>query len=92
LTAAVTFIGILIWLSIIYTHSRFRRRLAENGETLPSFQMPFWPLSSVTASAFLIGVIGILVTVSETRAPVLLGLLLLALIAAGFRLTRKEAA
>jgi amino acid transporter, AAT family len=92
LTAAVTFIGILIWLSIIYTHSRFRRRLAENGEALPSFQMPFWPLSSVTASAFLIGVIGILVTVSETRAPVLLGLLLLALIAAGFRLTRKEAA
>ncbi|MGJ0508322.1 MAG: amino acid permease [Methylocystis sp.] len=92
LTAAVTFIGILIWLSILYTHSQFRRRLAESGEPLPAFQMPFWPVSSFVAGAFLVGVIVILVSVPETRAPVILGLALLALIAAGFRLTRKQLA
>ncbi|WP_363349574.1 amino acid permease [Methylocystis echinoides] len=87
LTAAVTFIGILIWLSILYTHVKFRRRLAEQGEPIPAFRSPLWPFSSLVAAAFLIGVIGILVSVSETRAPVLIGLLLLCLIAAGFRLT-----
>lgn len=94
LTAAVTFIGILIWLSIIYTHVRFRRRLAEEGRSLPDFRAPFWPVSSLIAAAFLIGVIGILVSISETRLPVLIGLLLLCLIAAAFRLTpgRRDAA
>jgi AAT family amino acid transporter len=87
LTAAVTFIGILIWLSILYTHLCFRRRLAATGETLPPFRAPFWPLSSVVAAAFLVGVIGILVSVAETRLPVLIGLLLLCLIAACFRFT-----
>lgn len=92
LTAAVTFIGILIWLSIIYTHLRFRRQLIAQGEPIPSFSMPFWPLSSLVAGGFLVGVIGILISVPETRTPVLLGLLLLAVIAAGFRLTEKSPA
>lgn len=90
LTAAVTFIGILIWLSILYTHVRFRRMLRERGEALPSFQSPFWPFSSVVAAAFLIGVIAILFSVPDTRAPALLGLALLVLIAAGYRFTGRE--
>lgn len=92
LTAAVTFIGILIWLTIIYTHSRFRRRLAETGEAIPAFRMPFWPLSSFVAGGFLVAVIGILVSVAETRGPVIVGLLLLAALAAGFRLTQPKTA
>ncbi len=87
LTAAVTFIGILIWLSIIYTHLRFRRRLAEEGLSIPAFRAPFWPFSSLIAAAFLVGVIVILVAAQETRVPVLIGLLLLCVIAAGFRFT-----
>jgi AAT family amino acid transporter len=87
LTAAVTFIGILIWLSIIYTHVRCRQRLKKTGETLPHFQAPFWPLSSLLAAAFLIGVIVILVSAPNTRMPVLIGGLLLGLIAMGYRLT-----
>ncbi len=92
LTAAVTFIGILIWLTILYTHVRFRRQLGERGEALPSFQSPFWPLSSLVAAAFLIGVIAILFSVPDTRAPALLGLGLLGLIAAGYRFTTRTPA
>jgi amino acid transporter, AAT family len=90
LTAAVTFIGILIWLSILYTHVRFRRRLRERGEALPHFQSPFWPFSSLVAAAFLIGVIGILFSVPDTRTPALLGLGLLGVIAAGYRFTSHQ--
>jgi AAT family amino acid transporter len=86
LTAAVTFIGILIWLGILYTHMRFRRRMKETGEA-PHFEAPFWPLSSLVAAAFLIGVIVILISAPNTRTPVLIGMLLLALIAMAYRLT-----
>ncbi|MEK4035042.1 amino acid permease [Methylocystis sp. IM3] len=92
LTAAVTFIGILIWLSILYTHVCFRRRLAEEGQSLPSFAAPFWPVSSLIAAAFLIGVVGILIVAPDTRIPVLIGLLLLCLIAAAFRFTPGQRA
>lgn len=86
LTSAVTFIGILIWLGILYTHMRFRRRLRETGEA-SHFEAPFWPLSSLLAAAFLIGVIIILIGGPNTRTPVLIGVLLLGLIALGYRLT-----
>ncbi len=86
LTSAVTFIGILIWLGILYTHMRFRRRLRETGEA-SHFEAPFWPLSSLLAAAFLIGVIIILIGAPNTRTPVLIGVLLLGLIALGYRLT-----
>ncbi len=86
LTAAVTFIGILIWLGILYTHMRFRRRMKETGDA-PHFEAPFWPLSSLVAAAFLIGVIVILISAPNTRTPVLIGMLLLALIAMAYRLT-----
>jgi AAT family amino acid transporter len=87
LTSAVTFIGILIWLIILYTHVCFRRRLREIGEAPPHFQAPFWPLSSLLAAAFLIGVIIILIGAPNTRWPVLIGMLLLGLIAIAYRLT-----
>ena len=92
LTAAVTFIGISD-LAQHHLHAcRFRRRLAEKGKSIPTFSVPFWPFSSLIAAAFLIGVIGILVAAPETGVPVLIGLLLLCLIAASFRLTpgRRE--
>ena len=87
LTSAVTFIGILIWLIILYTHVCFRRRLGESGEAPTHFQAPFWPLSSLLAAAFLVGVILVLIGAPNTRGPVLIGMLLLGLIAMAYRLT-----
>lgn len=87
LTAAVTFIGILIWLCIIYTHGRFRRRLAERGEAIPHFHALLWPMSSFVVALFLVGVVVILATSSHTRIPVVIGVVLLGLISAGYKLT-----
>lgn len=90
LTAAVTFIGILIWLAILYTHVQFRRALAQSGQAVSEFSAPFWPVSSLIAAAFLIGVIVILISVSHTRTPVLIGLAMLAVIAVCYRLTPRS--
>jgi len=92
LTSAVTFIGILIWLIILYTHWCFRQRIEERGDAEPHFPAPFWPLSSLLAAAFLIGVIVVLIGAPNTRAPVLIGMLLLGLIAMAYRLTPGQRA
>jgi len=88
----VTFIGILIWLIILYTHWCFRQRIEERGDAEPHFPAPFWPLSSLLAAAFLIGVIVVLIGAPNTRAPVLIGMLLLGLIAMAYRLTPGQRA
>ncbi len=87
LTSAVTFIGILIWLIILYTHYCFRRQLKESREAAALFPAPWWPLSSLLAAAFLVGVIMVLVGAPNTRPPVLIGVLLLGVIAMAYRLT-----
>jgi AAT family amino acid transporter len=92
LTAAVTFIGILIWLSILFTHARFRRRLGLEEVARLQFRMGFWPWSSLLATAFLVGVVVILLAGDETRLSSLMGLLLLAIIAPGYALARRAAA
>ncbi|MFM8860429.1 MAG: amino acid permease, partial [Methylocystis sp.] len=90
LTAAVTFIGILVWLSILYTHTKFRDMLAREGKAIPHFNLPFWPYTILIAASFLVCVILILVTVPDTRTPVLIGLALLGVIAACYRLAPAQ--
>ena len=92
LTSAVTFIGILIWLSILATHARFRRRLGPERVARLGFPMALWPWSSLVAAAFLIGVVVILLAGEETRLSSLLGFLLLAVIAPCYVLAARASA
>ncbi len=92
LTAAVTFIGILIWLTILYTHARFRRSLGRDGVARLGFRMALFPWSSVAAAAFLLAVVAVLLAGEETRLSSLLGLALLAVIAPCYALARRAAA
>lgn len=54
--------------------------------------MGLWPWSSLLAAAFLAGVVVILLAGDETRLSSLIGLLLLAIIAPCYALTRRSAA
>ena len=92
LTSAVTFIGILIWLTILFTHARFRRRLGPEEVERLQFRMGFWPWSSLLAAAFLVGVVVILLAGDETRLSSLMGFLLLAIIAPCYALALRAAA
>lgn len=56
------------------------------------FRMGLWPWSSLLAAAFLAGVVVILLAGDETRLSSLIGLLLLAIIAPCYALTRRSAA
>jgi len=90
LTSAVTFIGILVWVAILYTHWRFREAQKAAGQELPHWRMPLWPLSSVFAALFLAGIVAILVSAEATRVTVWVGLALLVLISLGYLLTNRR--
>lgn len=90
LTSAVTFIGILVWLAILYTHWRFRQSLAAAGQPLPAWKLPMWPFSGIFAAICLVGIVAILVSAESTRITVWIGLVLLALISAGYVLAREK--
>lgn len=90
LTSAVTFIGILVWVAILYTHWRFRQVQKAAGHELPHWRMPFWPLSSVFAALFLAGIVAILVSAEATRITVWVGLGLLVVISLGYALTNRR--
>ena len=92
LTAAVTFIGILIWLTILYTHACFRRRLGAEGVAQLGFRMALWPWSSLVAAVFLAGVVVVLLAGEETRLSSLLGLLLIGVITPCYLLAQRRAA
>ena len=90
LTSAVTFIGILVWMAILYTHWRFRQAQNAAGQPLPKWRMPAWPFSGIFAALFLTGIVAILVYAEATRVTVWIGLVLLATISAGYFLTGRE--
>jgi L-asparagine transporter-like permease len=91
LTSAVTFIGILVWMAILYTHWRFRQAQEAAGQPLPEWHMPVWPFSGVFAAVFLACIVAILVCAEATRVTVWVGLVLLAIISVGYLLTGREA-
>lgn len=90
LTSAVTFIGILVWMTILYTHWKFRQSQAAAGQPLSKWRSPVWPLSSVAAAVFLAGIIVILLSSDATRITVWIGLVLLALISAGYYIANRR--
>jgi AAT family amino acid transporter len=89
LTSAVTFIGILVWIAILYTHWCFRKAQAAAGQPLPTWRMPWWPASGIFAALFLAGVVGILISAEATRATVGVGVVLLTILSVGYPLTRR---
>ena len=71
---------------VLFTHAQFRAMLKREGVDVPHFNLPLWPYTSILVASFLIAVIVILVSVADTRTPVLIGLLLLLGISACYRL------
>lgn len=80
--AAVTFVGLMVWISILYTHYRFRRSLTNAQLSALSYRAPWWPYSTWFAMAFIFLVIVLMSFHEDARialivGPILLGIYLL---------------
>jgi AAT family amino acid transporter len=80
--AAVTFVGLMVWVAILYTHYRFRSSLSQKQLSELTYRAPWWPYSSWFALGFIFMVIGLMSFHEDARmalvvGPILLGLYLL---------------
>jgi AAT family amino acid transporter len=93
ITAAVTLIGLLVWIAILYTQIQFRKSLTQTQRAELPYRAILWPYGSWFAIFFVMFVIGLMAYSESTRMafyvgpPILLGLTLLYFI---FGLHKKE--
>jgi amino acid transporter, AAT family len=76
--AAVTFVGLMVWISILITQIQFRRSLSEVELAQLVYKTPWWPYSSYFALAFIGLVIVMMSFHEEARIALILGPCLLA--------------
>ena len=93
ITAAVTLIGLLVWIAILYTQIRFRKSLSKEEAGALPYRAILWPYGSWFAIFFVVFVIGLMAYSEMTRMafyvgpPILLGLTVLYFV---FGLHKKE--
>ena len=80
ITAAVTLIGLLVWIAILYTQIQFRKSLTQEGAAALPYRAILWPYGSWFAIFFVVFVIGLMAYSESTRMafyvgpPILIGL------------------
>jgi AAT family amino acid transporter len=93
ITAAVTLIGLLVWIAILFTQIQFRKSLTQAQRDELPYRAILWPYGSWFAIFFVMFVIGLMAYSESTRMafyvgpPILIGLTLLYFI---FGLHKKE--
>ena len=73
IAALATFATVVVWLMILLSHIGMKRELARKGLASAGFQIPFWPLGSYIAVAFMVFVIVMIGVVPDTRSALVTG-------------------
>jgi AAT family amino acid transporter len=82
--AAVTFIGLMVWIAILFTQLKFRRSLTKTQEAELAYRAPWYPYSSWFALAFIFLVIMLMGFHEDARTALILGPCLLGVYLAMF--------
>lgn len=77
--AAVTFVGLMVWIAILYTHYRFRKSLSTEQLSRLAYRAPWWPFSTWFALAFIFLVIVLMSFHEDARMALVVGPILLAI-------------
>jgi AAT family amino acid transporter len=77
--AAVTFVGLMVWIAILFTHYRFRSSLSTKQLSELTYRAPWWPYSSWFALGFIFMVIVLMSFHEDARIALIVGPILLAL-------------
>nr|WP_201721426.1 amino acid permease [Polynucleobacter asymbioticus] len=82
--AAVTFVGLMVWIAILFTQMKFRRSLTKDQVAQLSYRTPWWPYSSWFALAFIVFVVVLMGFHEDARVALILGPCLLGVYLAMF--------
>ena len=82
--AAVTFVGLMVWIAILFTQMKFRRSLTKAQVAELGYRAPWWPYSSWFALAFIALVVVLMSFHEDARIALVLGPCLLGVYLAMF--------
>lgn len=71
--AAVTFVGLMVWIAILFTQMQFRRSLSPTQIAGLGYRAPWWPYSSWFALAFIFLVVVLMGMHEDARMALILG-------------------
>ncbi|MFI6428739.1 amino acid permease [Rhodococcus oryzae] len=91
IASIATFATIFVWLMILLSQYRSRRRMSAEETAELKFPVPFWPHGQMLAIAFLVFVIVVLAFSADTRVALVVGAVWLILLTlAYFRFVRPQ--
>ena len=82
--AAVTFVGLMVWIAILFTQMKFRQSLTGEQVAQLGYRAPWWPYSSWFALAFIFLVVVMMGFHEDARIALILGPCLLGVYLAMF--------
>ena len=85
IASIATFATVFVWVMILLSQYRARRRMSTQEQAELQFPVPFWPYAPLAALAFLGFVIVVLAFDADTRVALIVGVVWLACLTAAYR-------
>ncbi len=86
IASIATFATVWVWIMILASHVAMKREIARGGMAPSAFPVPLWPLASVAAIVFMLGIIVLLGVYPDTRTALVVGAVWLVLLTVAFKL------
>ncbi|MER6987580.1 amino acid permease [Saccharopolyspora hirsuta] len=84
IASIATFATVWVWLMIMLSHYRARRRMSAEQAAALKFPVPLWPYAQIVSIAFLVFVFVLLAFSADTRVALVVGAVWLALLSLGY--------
>ena len=86
IASIATFATVWVWLMILLSHIAMKRDIKRRGLAPSEFGVPFWPVASYAALAFMGFIVVLLGIIPETRVALIVGVVWIALLFVAYRL------
>ncbi|GLB69431.1 amino acid permease [Arthrobacter mangrovi] len=85
IASIATFATVWVWLMILLSHIGMKREIARKNLPASEFGVPFWPVASYAALAFMVFIVVLLGVMPETRVAMVVGVVWIGLLFVAYR-------
>ncbi|GAA1357217.1 amino acid permease [Arthrobacter koreensis] len=86
IASIATFATVWVWLMILLSHIAMKREISRKGMPASEFGVPFWPVASYAALAFMIFIVVLLGVMPDTRVALVVGVVWIGFLFAAYRI------
>ena len=86
IASIATFATVWVWLMILLSHIAMKREIKRNSLPASEFGVPFWPIASYAALAFMVFIVVLLGIMPDTRVALIVGVVWIGFLFAAYRI------